>query len=452
MSREELREQLARLADSAPTAAVPEDTYQRGRRATARSRITASVLAAGCLVLASVLGVQLLGQQSRVADVAGQDGEAPVLGVPDRIWAPPHALPAADGFAVGRAAAAYVDTRGQVIVVDAATGAYRRLGVPASPAVNAANAVALAPDGRHLAVVRTLAEPGHPGAYRADIAIIDLDSGAIHYVLPHGGPVNIFGLAWSANSRWLAWQAVSVGSWTEQEYRAGTDFGVGVVRIADGKVRQRPTMDGAADAISVGAATYGDGRPRCLAVSDDGRVAVVAGNTLWLDGHTRRIPLRASDAGWDKVSALWFGRGGLQAAIYYSLGSSAKVGSLTAPTQRSTVGIQVPLFRGVAPDGQVLLQQDGSDHAYEEPTAVAAVPQHAGSGVALDARPVIAVAPDVTQLSLATDLMTPERLTVHRSEPDWPWSTRQKAAAGAGLLLLLGGLVGGGLWWRRRRA
>ena len=55
-------------------------------------------------------------------------------------------------------------------------------------------------------------------------------------------------------------------------------------------------------------------------------------------------------------------------------------------------------------------------------------------------------------LSVAVDLMTLARPTVHRPEPRWPWSDERKAVVGgvAALVLLGGGLVM--LRWRRRRA
>ncbi|HJQ06606.1 MAG TPA: hypothetical protein VJ872_14230 [Nocardioides sp.] len=443
MSREELREQLARLADTAPVASVPADTYRRGRRATTRARLGAGAVAAACLVLASALGTQLLGHSPKADDV-GTSPASP--GVPDHIWAPPYAIPATSDFKVGRAAAAYVDTRGQVMVVGSDNGRYHRLALPATDAARAHPVVALAPDGRHLAAVRTLQTS--VGGYRSDIIVVDLTTGGARYVLPRGGREDITTLAWSSDGSYLAWQGVEVNGWTIDEYHPTGTYQVGTLRMADGKTRQALTLGAGADTIRIGARSYSDERPRPLAVSTSGQVALVAGNTLWLDGRTQRVAMRVSDAGSDVVSAIWFDRSGVVGTLYFGRGSDATIGSLTDATRRSSLGVQVPAYRGLLANGQVLVQPDGAS-TYAGTTTVGVVAYR--PGVALGARPVIAVNPHVTQLSVATELMAPGAHTVPWPRPDWPWSTPHRLAVFVGLPLALVGLAAAGWRWRRRR-
>ncbi|GAB3854206.1 hypothetical protein GCM10028801_07940 [Nocardioides maradonensis] len=401
MSRDELREQLARLADTAPVASVPSDTYRRGRRATARSRIAASVVAAGCLVLGAVLGVTLLvGREG--AGQPGYDGQPvgrAVVGVPNHLYAPPGQLQPWGGAIVGRAAAAFVDGRGQVVVVDAATGAYRRYDPTPYPEnawpTRGVHAVALSPDGRKLAWGAVAPHLGYPDDLWTSVTVVDLVGGQIYEQRVSSKSqgaahaVNVLGLTWSANSQWVGWGGVPVSAWTPDTYEPLSKYVGGVIHFfgtrhhaASIRTVPAPTPAELADLRSGGLTTW----TRTITVSDTGMLATVTGSTA-----------------------------------------------------RPTVA-------GHLAAGRVLLHRSDP---HRSTTVVETEPGRTST------LPLITVAPGISGLTIATDLMRPGHLTVPRAAPSWslapPGSGTGHPAVlvGAGATALL--VVAAALWRRRRR-
>lgn len=241
MTMEQLREELARIAEAAPEVHVTKDLFARGRRATVRARVVVGAAAVACVAaVVALVGPVVDIDETRVADT-----DAPV-GVPDVIYGPPldgrsFGLAVTPLDEVGPAAAAYQveDLAGHVVVITD-DGQYKAVLLPDrwEPMLDEATPV-LSPDGRQLAYAsqRNLVRR---------LSIIDLTTGDIRDVAlgssEHGALVST--LQWSPDSRWLAWAGQEVKEARESgaSYRLGTV--AGLIGPDPSRSRLLPKVDG----------------------------------------------------------------------------------------------------------------------------------------------------------------------------------------------------------------
>lgn len=441
---DQLREELARLADQAPPVHVATDTWARGRRARRRDRWS---LAAGAAALLVAGGVASLLTSPPAALTPAAPVEAP--GVPDRLHAVPEWIvqlrdtptgemswaPEADvtsDLAVGTAAAAFAagDFGRLPVVVTAADGRYLLLDLPGFSDAAVLNtggdqtsALELSPDGRRLAYAwwdptAPLDEPMPAG-----VRIVDLGTGEIDTVgLEGGNGVDVDMLSWSPGGRWLGWYGTATGSWTPLG-RGGGDPVAGRIR-ADRPVSQPVVVP--------------RGIVASIAVDDAGTVAFVADQTVVAQGRRTRLP-EARPVYWNAAA---FAPGSqLLAVSEQSVGTLPLLDTATGarrfvPLPGDTVGTEVaPL--GWTPDGRVVTtrQVEGEDVAR---LALADVEGRRWSTVG-EVDPAL-----LSTLSLATDLMVEDRPTVERPDPDWPWSTATRLwllALSVAALLVIAPLV-----------
>lgn len=205
MSTDELQRELARIAERAPTANVPHDTWRRARHSVVRDRAV-SLAATAAVVGIVAAGATWLPHRIQ-APVATTSTEA----IPARLWAPSRdVILAPAGKAPGPAAAVF--THGyQVVVVRAETGEYRELDLPDPAFHDPSDTLALdetfqlSPDGRQLAYA-TLDEGGTVG-----VAVVDLVGGSMRRV--PGRPDDFWtgDMTWSPDGRYLVWRGQLLG-------------------------------------------------------------------------------------------------------------------------------------------------------------------------------------------------------------------------------------------------
>ena len=151
MTGEQLKHELARIAEAAPEVHVPDDLFARGRRATTRARVLIVAAAVACIGLVAGVTVPLV--TSDDAPVTDADE----LAVPDHIYAPPSDVTGGTSdLKVGVAAGAYLTDDGLPVVVDAETGGYHPLDLEGitsrtPPLALGGELLSLSPDGRSLA-------------------------------------------------------------------------------------------------------------------------------------------------------------------------------------------------------------------------------------------------------------------------------------------------------------
>lgn len=223
MTGQQLKDELERIASGAPDVHVPDDLFDRGRRATTRARVLVAAAAVACLAVVAGVGLQV----TRSDDPSVADDPRPA-GVPDVIYAPtdggPLDLPVARLGEIGPAAVAYVgdDIEGTIVLVTP-EGRYRAAVLPHlyEPMLDDLGPI-LSPDGTQL-------------AYSSDrdrirrISIVDLTTGSIREVTTAGRfGAQTASLQWSPNSRWIVWSGQLIRSATENgaAYRSRTVGGV----------------------------------------------------------------------------------------------------------------------------------------------------------------------------------------------------------------------------------
>ena len=295
MTDQQLRDELSRIAETAPELRVPDDLYARGRRTHRRSVaiVTASVTAVIALIV-----VGLVGLPDRPSDIepAGPRGD---LAVPESVETAPewlaeldelgsyaHAVSLEDDLDIGTGAVAYVRTNGNQngsvpVVVDAAEGDYHVLDLDGFVGKQVRGkpsdaALALSPSGRYLAwgyaeESDTDATP-RPGG----VKIADLTTGEVHTwnVAGHTA-VYVHNLEWSTNGRWLLWQGWQTRTWEGATFEAETSIAGGIT------LRGKSFRFGGQEAADAEAQNREIGLSRELewAISDDGTIARLA------DGH-----------------------------------------------------------------------------------------------------------------------------------------------------------------------
>lgn len=481
---QKLRDEMERIAATVTPVEIPMDTWARGRRAHRRDvvRRAATTVAVVLAVLGSVLAM-LSQPGTREITPADTVAELPVV-LPARIAPlPDHLISLTDGgfrwthgvgetnLAIGPAVAAYVEGDsylGGLVVVITRDGRAHPLVLPgfvgettgAASATAAATSLALlSPDGTRLAWVA-----GAPAAGREDFSavptsvnITDLTNGVtvvtdLRPTLTGGQAMLPHRLAWSPDSRWLAWEGRE-----HQQYNASGSGSrgpstVGVIRAGESRTRVVPANG------------------ELMAVSDSGQVIAwdAAGGVLrpgggadFRIGKQRRTaitlsrPIEETDAG------------GLLSPDERLLAVGKFVMTDNLPVWRLPSGRFTPrrfssdVYGG--PVSSTPLGWVGNDHLLAAITTSDDPTYGTGTRLALmTARGTpaaessfrllseVEVAPE--SLSLATvglDVSHPMR---DFPEQDWPWSTERKVWTGVGVAAGLGALgLLGWLLWRRTR-
>jgi hypothetical protein len=396
-----LGDELQRIADRAPVAAVPDDTWMRARRARRRDR--ALTVAATAAVVALLAGLVAWLPSDLDPPVADTDG----LGVPDHLYAVPERMSdrendgswmrdevADDPTVVGVGAAAWVTYQGLPVVVGAADGRYHLLDLPDFAgnnwnfAVGQGNpVVALSPSGRELAYGYAVFGPD--AATRpipSGVRVVDLGTGERREIpVPGNEGTMVRRIEWSPDGSWLAFTGMQPDHWTAES--SGSD-GIG------GPVLGR---------IAPGAATA---VVRPLTNDEVGLTVDDQGTVTWFNGGLREW----GEGGTNPVADVE------DPFLEGALGSTADGGDL-----RLNRGEFLPVGPAalVGPEG----------------------PAH----------PVIDLPDEIApSLSVATQLMTTDRPTVGRPEPDWPWSEEHGVYTVVGVLALAA-LLGAVLLGRRYR-
>lgn len=443
MTGEQLRDELARIADAAPAVDVPDDVFARGRRATLRTRALTGAAVVACLTLLVGVGAQVL--RSDEAPVA--DG-TPALAVPDHLSAPPaHVTDREGDLRTGEGAAAFVTDAGIPVVVDASAGGYHLLDLPgvlteSGPfrAGPTSHLLALSPDGRQLAWA--WAGPTSEQPRPSGVRVVDLTTGEVREIrLDQDHGVFVSELSWSANGRWLAWAGSELDDWTDSGWSAAGARTVGGV-IEDGASTSTHVVVAGPDATTLAVdgteTSFAGDTSSAVAVSGDGRLAAVVGWDCYLDGERSRLgenPKR-------RVGGIWFDDGRLLGTVFTMRANPGlpEVQVLPrgtrAPVSTSMTG---PDVLGAVGAGQALIHQ-ASDYDDDPPPSV----EIASWGSDSDATRIIRVDRGVLGLTLAYQLIDPEDPTVSRPEPDWPWSTERKIVVfgGSALLVVLLGAAG----------
>lgn len=459
MSSERLREELHRIAEGAPRVDIPSDLYARGRRATARARIIAAGAAVACVVL--LVAVVAPALQADPTPVAGK----PAAAMPDHLHAVPlHVEDRESDLTIGLGAAAFVTEAGVPVVVSAMTGEYHLLDLDgllgASGDSNGGLTltmdhppVALSPDGRYLAW--GWIEPGPSSETRlkgSGVRVADLETGAVREIdvidsdSSQTYRVLVNQVSWSPDGRWLAWGGTRITEWTSSTFNSDGHL-AGTVRTNAGVTTMtglpEPTIEDDQTVIA------GDA-PFLVAVANTGELTALSGNLWWQIGNRTRLDLRSDQ----RVGSLWFE--GEQVFVLVTSATGGEVATVRAlpdgPEQTTSAHAPRPRMLGALDDGSLLLHQESLDGDDGVAPTVELVTLDARTNRA-EARTIIDVDPGVLRLSLATDLIDPDRPTVSRPAPDWPSSNEREAMTYVLVvfgLVLLGGLVAVGSWLRRR--
>lgn len=442
-----LRDELARVAERAPVAEIPADTWARARRARGLDR--ALVVAAAAAVIALVAGVALLPHLDRAVPVAAGS----TLGVPGQIWGVPERLTThrpdgswssdlvQDDLAIGPGAVAYVTPGGLPVVIGAGDGRYHLLDLPGflgNSAVTRSNEIglALSPDGRRLAYAWAGPAPASDGLGRpSGVRVVDLETGTVRTIRVGGSAqaVVVDSLTWSPGSSWLVWRGRVATKWTDTTL---TSRGSATGRIAPG--------------VSTSQDVPVDGPEPLVAVADDGVVSLLTPTrlTTWDGRELRRARLRGSQP----VSTAAISPSGDRAVV----GSGPMRDGIWSVDLTNTKATQHPYPARLYPDGAdnrplgwidddllvALVSPRSADGAGLARQLVVTTPQRSKTSTYRIVGRIDTGVPD--SLSVAVDLMSLSRSTVERPEPDWPWSNaRLSLTIGlgvAGALALLYGV------------
>ncbi|MCW2853621.1 MAG: hypothetical protein JWM84_3285 [Nocardioides sp.] len=392
-----LQDELERIARRAPDVVVPADTWARARRSRRRAQVglVGVVVALLALVTSPAWLPHRLGVDA--ADSPGSTG----TGVPSRIYVVPealtkkddqeewaHDLVTSDVTVVGVGAAAWTVGTGLQVVVDATRGDYHLLDLPdflgnhTSSVAGHDPALALSPDGTSLAYAYAVIGPDAQTApIPSGVRIVDLTTGE-QEEFPVAGEEGtaITRIVWSPDASWIAFAGQQQSYWTAD--RMGTSA----------------YLDRAGPVL--GRVALGSGELDLRkATNDELGLAVDADGTVTFDaGGLRR---------WDGRTTVDVGGGRRELAL--------ELGRLRDKSLVRLAGNDLYAARAVelvAPDGATRVVVD--------------LPTDVG-----------------ISLSLAVDLMSPDRPTVERPEPDWPlssawWTFIPLAVVGAAVLIGLG--------------
>lgn len=257
MTDQQLRDELHRIAESAPEAYVPADTFARGRRAHRRSVVIAiGAISAAIAVIAGSLALAPTRDSAEIDPARGDVG----LAVPDTLYGVPtwlaesedgrytHADDLEQDLSIGVGAIAYVqsaeDSNTAVpVVVDADDGDYHPLDLPDFIGLdpywengydedNGHHPVALSPDGRHLAWAwgRGRSAP-EEGPVPSGVRVADLTTGNITQwglgtlscptTTCEDRGVYVTDLEWSDGGKKLLWGGSRMDRWDDESYVPG---------------------------------------------------------------------------------------------------------------------------------------------------------------------------------------------------------------------------------------
>lgn len=402
MTTDDLRRELNRISGSAPDVHVAHGTWARARRSALRDRLAVGG-AALAVVAAVAVGVTWLPDRLD-PPVAGSSG----LGIPNHLYSVPQRMTEHDsddgswlsdeveddvtGIEVG--AAAWVTHLGLPVVVDASHGDYHLLDLPDFAGNNTNFAliqgtpvVSLSPDGRQLAYgYAVFGRDSDTEPIPSGVRVIDLETGQLREI-----PVE--GAAGTAVSH-IEWSPD--GSWLAFTGWQPDTWTSEWMTFASGRV---------SDSVVVGrvspGATQAETQPT---TSDDGGLAVDdQGTVTWSDGQVHV---------WDQ-DGVTPGPGDDDQGLQRALGMTS-----------DGLAVRLDADRG----GVDLVSADG--------TATRVV--------------VIEDVLTSSSLSLATDLMSSDRPTIDRPEPDWPWSeARWQVTLTLGVPVAIALLMGLSWLWRR---
>jgi hypothetical protein len=438
MTLDRLREELARLGDTAPVARVDPDTWQRAGRARRRDRL----VVAGAVLAVALLAGALTWLPDRIdPPVAAGAGDA----VPDHVHLPPERMAQRSGdgeswarddletdLAIGTAAFGFVMEGGLPVVVDADDGDYHLLDLPdfVGSAFSEYDApLSLSPDGRRLAYAWVSFAPDPPqNAVSSGVRVVDLQTGTGREIpLPGDRRVLVSGFEWSPSSDWLAWRGNEMNEWTRGSSAVKAPV-AGIVGPGTDTSRPLPVLPNNAY-VSYAPADNGT-----VAIVGDSRMLVVDGTSVqrralqvddrftvgatYVDGRLYDVRTADGDRGYSvhldpSRERLDFPEGGMTGDRVEVLGwidSRHLVARVTGPGDDE----------GQAPESELAMIEVGKDPSY---------------------RVVGTFDRGVPPISVATDLMTLEQPTVERPEPRWPWSSERwfvtLALAGVAVLLVL---------------
>ncbi|MER7558428.1 WD40 repeat domain-containing protein [Nocardioides sp. NPDC126508] len=460
MTDQQLREELHRIAERAPEAYVPTDTFARGRRAHRRSVVIAISAISAAIVL--IAGSVAFTQQRDSADVQPARGDTD-LAVPDTIYATPTWLAETeDGhyanagklehdLAIGTGAIAYVqpaqDSNGAVaVVVDADDGDYHPLALDdfigldpywrnSSGDDGGRRPLALSPDGTQLAWSWGRGRDAGTDSQHVSngVRVADLTTGEIfEWDLSNDGPTYVTGVKWSEGGNQLLWTGLQMDQWDSDAY-VPADAVAGVITYASGTTTT----------YSGGIGTVTD--LGLWAVSDDGTMAFNGdpGSDLQVQragGEITPLPLPDEASGYEPI--MFHG-----SDLYVTTEDGLARVDGRGPTYPSPN--KMPLVPvGWVGDGP-LLELHGQDDIYfgqvwavddatggEGGSSLIAV--EGGAGVVVDT------------VSIAYDLIDADSIkhpTVHRSKPFF-----MPLWAGTAVFWLVSAVVAVVLWRRARRA
>lgn len=432
MTDQQLRDELHRIAERAPEAYVPTDTFARGRRAHRRSVVIAvsAVSAAIALIAGSIAFAPQ--RDSAEVDPARSDTD---LAVPDTIFATPTWLAETeDGhyvnagklehdLAIGAGAIAYAqpaqDSNGAVaIVVDADDGDYHPLYLPDFIGLDpywknsygdngGERPLALSPDGTHLAWSWGLGRDAAAGSERVSggVRIADLTTGKTsEWDLSNDGSTYVTGMEWSESGSQLLWTGRQMDRWDSGAY-VPADAVVGVITHASGTMTAYSGRIDSATALSL------------WAISDDGTIAFNGPSDTGLhvqepSGEITRLPLPGKASAYEPIM---FHGSDLYVTTENGLARVDGRGA-TYPSPN-----KMPLDPvGWVGDGPLLRLHGPDDVYYGQVWAVDDAPGREGAG----GNSLIAVDGDasmvVDTVSIAYGLIDTDSVkhpTVHRSQP-----------------------------------
>jgi hypothetical protein len=363
-----LREELQRIGDSAPVASVPTDTWARARAYRRRTIAGGAVAAAACVALVAGLAVGVTGEDKSQPPVT--DSGTP--GVPDRIeTVPSDVTQREEDLAVGRSAAAFLTDDGLPVVIGATDGRYHLLDLPDATG----SALALSPDGELLGYATT-----------SGVAVLDLTTGELRSDVDtsdlYADPPEAEQLDFATGFGILVWAGADPTTSLAGRVVIGTDDPAPGGSLPDRDAVWAATEEGGFVGVGTARAWFHDGatdwKRRIAAQGTSVAIHAVTPAVLDLRHDGDRYRLYRHDATTEVELDL----------------------PVELPAHLTVIG-WLPDSRMVAVDenGHLMVVKYGDQPALSDVGQVTAETEH---------------------LTLATDLMTGDRLTVHRQPPDWP--------------------------------